>query len=293
MQLRANGIAIEVDDQGPREGEPLLLVMGLGMQLIGWPEALVRQLVARGFRVLRFDNRDAGLSQAFDAAGVPSLLAASIRYALRLPLRAPYSLADMARDAVGVLDALAIARAHVCGASMGGMIAQRLGAEHAGRVKSLTLMMTTSGARGLPQPAGRVRRALMQRPASHAEDAVIGQLERFFAIIGSPAYPPDPLELRTRLRESVRRAYRPAGTARQLLAVAADGDRTPLLGRIIAPTHVVHGVADPLVPVGAGVDLAAKIEGATRELIDGMGHDLPSPLLPRFAESIAQIAARA
>ena len=166
MRVVANGIAIEVDDQGLPDGEPLLLIMGLGMQLTGWPDELVQLLVSRGFRVLRFDNRDIGLSQYFDHLGLPNLALAGIRYSLRLPVRAPYGIADMASDASGVLDAMGIARAHVCGASMGGMIAQHLAARHPDRVKSLTLMMTTSSARRLPQPSLRVRRALISRPRS-------------------------------------------------------------------------------------------------------------------------------
>jgi pimeloyl-ACP methyl ester carboxylesterase len=292
MQVRGNGIAIEVDDQGPRDGEPLLLIMGLGMQLVGWPDELVRRLAAEGFRVVRFDNRDAGLSQGFDHLGVPSIVAATLRHALRLPVHAPYSLGDMARDAAGVLDALSIARAHVCGASMGGMIAQRLALHHPERVKSLTLMMTTSGARQLPQASARVRRALLSRPASSAEDDVIAQLMSVLEVIGSPAYRPDAQDVRQRLRHALRRAYRPAGTLRQLVAIAADGDRSPGLGGLRMPCHVIHGTADPLVPVAGGIDLAAKIGGATRDLIDGMGHDLPLPLLPRFAAGIVQAAAR-
>jgi pimeloyl-ACP methyl ester carboxylesterase len=292
MQVRGNGIAIEVDDQGPRDGEPLLLIMGLGMQLVGWPDELVQRLAAEGFRVVRFDNRDAGLSQGFDHLGVPSIVAATLRHALRLPVHAPYSLGDMARDAAGVLDALGIARAHVCGASMGGMIAQRLALHHPERVKSLTLMMTTSGARQLPQASARVRRALLSRPASSAEDDVIAQLMSVLEVIGSPAYRPDAQDVRQRLRHALRRAYRPAGTLRQLVAIAADGDRSPGLGGLRIPCHVIHGTADPLVPVAGGIDLAAKIRGATRDLIDGMGHDLPLPLLPRFAAGIVQAAAR-
>jgi pimeloyl-ACP methyl ester carboxylesterase len=292
MQLLGNGIAIEVDDQGPRDGEPLLLIMGLGMQLVGWPDELVRRLAAEGFRVVRFDNRDAGLSQVFDHLGVPNIVAATLRHALRLPVRAPYSLGDMARDAAGVLDALGIARAHVCGASMGGMIAQRLALHHPERVKSLTLMMTTSGARQLPQASARVRRALLSRPASSAEDDVIAQLMSVLEVIGSPAYRPDAQDVRQRLRQALRRAYRPAGTLRQLVAIAADGDRSPGLGGLRMPCHVIHGTADPLVPVAGGIDLAAKIRGATQDLIDGMGHDLPLPLLPRFAAGIVQAAGR-
>ena len=171
MKIQANGIQIEVADQGPRDGPVVLLIMGLGMQLIAWPQALVQLLIDRGFRVVRFDNRDIGLSQGFDHAGVPNMALASLRYALHLPVKSPYSLADMGRDALGVLDALGIAQAHVCGASMGGMIAQHLAAEAPQRVASLTLMMTTSGARSLPQPPWSVRKVLM------SSDALITDIE--------------------------------------------------------------------------------------------------------------------
>ena len=293
MQVPANGVQIEVDDQGPAGAEPLLLIMGLGMQLIAWPQELVQLLVMRGFRVLRMDNRDAGLSQGFDHLGVPNLAWAGMRYAMRLPIRAPYSIADMAADALGVLDARGIARAHVCGASMGGMIAQHLAARHPQRVKSLTLIMTTTGARRLPQPSMRVRRALLARPDGRDEAAVVAHLEGLLGVIGSPAYPPEPALLRQRLQALVRRAWRPAGTARQITAVAADGDRSALLPSIQAPTHVIHGEADPLVPVAAGRDLAARIAGASSDIVPGMGHDLPQQLLPRYAEGIAINAARA
>src|ERR1700741_1902702 len=165
MQLSANGISIEVEDHGPPGGEPLLLVMGLGMQLVAWHEDFVAGLVARGFRVIRFDNRDIGLSQRFDHLGVPNLMLDSLRFAVGLGVRSGYSVSDMADDAVGVLDALGIRSAHVCGASMGGMIAQHMAARHARRLKSLTLMMTTSGSRRLPGPALKVRSALISRPA--------------------------------------------------------------------------------------------------------------------------------
>ena len=293
MRLQSNGIEIEVEDQGPPGGEPLLLVMGLGMQLTGWPEGLVHRLVGRGFRVIRLDNRDAGLSTHFDPLGVPNLAWAALRYAVRLPVRAPYGLADMAADALGVLDALGIERVHLCGASMGGMISQQLAAKHPERIKSLTLMMTTSGARKLPQPALKVQRALLKRPAGGAEEQVVEHLMKVLRLIGSPAYPAPADELRGRLRAMVSRAWRPAGTARQLAAIAADGDRSPLLPQITAPTHVLHGDADPLVPPAAADDLAAKIAGATLEKIAGMGHDLPAALYERFAEAIARNAARA
>ena len=287
MKIQANGITIEVDVQGPPDGEPLLLVMGLGMQLVAWPEELVADLVARGFRVIRFDNRDIGLSQGFDAAGVPSLLRTLLRYTMRLPVRAPYQLRDMANDAVGVLDALGIRSAHVCGASMGGMIAQHLAAAHPTRVKSLTLMMTTSGARHLPQPGMKTRRALMSRPRSHAVADVVGHLEGLLHTIGSPAFRPDLQRQRIRLEAAVRRAWRPSGTVRQLVAIVADGDRSAMLTRLRVPTRVIHGAQDPLVPPAAAQDLVQKIAGATLDLVPGMGHDLPLALLPRLAEGIA------
>ncbi len=293
MRIQANGIGIEIDDQGAPGGEPLLLIMGLGMQLVAWPEELVQALVSRGLRVLRMDNRDAGLSQGFDPLGVPPMAGVMLRYALHLPVPAPYGIADMAADALGVLDALGIARAHVCGASMGGMIAQHLAARHPDRVKSLTLMMTTSGARRLPRPSLRLRRALVSRPDGRDPAAVLAHLERLIRLIGSPAYPAEPEQLRRRLQMSVQRAWRPAGTARQLVAVVADGDRSALLPRIQAPTRIIHGEADPLVPVAAGHDLASKIRHADADFIPGMGHDLPQQLLPRFAAAIADNAGRA
>lgn len=295
MRVHANGLGIEVDDQGPTAspgGPPILLLMGLGMQLTAWPEPLVARLVAAGRRVVRIDNRDAGLSQGFDAAGVPNLLWAATRYLLHLPLHAPYTIADMAADTLGVLDVLGLPRVQLVGASMGGMIAQHLAARQPERIERLTLMMTTSGARDLPQPGARVRMALLDGravPDGNIE-GLVDRLERVFTLIGSPAHRPqteaEREAFRERLRASVRRAYRPAGVARQLVAVVADGDRSPLLARIAAPTHIVHGTADPLVPVAAAHDLHAKIAGSTLELIDGMGHDLPAPLWPRLAQAI-------
>ena len=292
MKVEANGVRIEVDDQGPAVGPVVLLIMGLGMQLIAWPQTMVQMLVRQGFRVVRFDNRDIGLSQGFDAAGVPNMALAGLRHAMHLPVHSPYSLADMARDALGVLDALDIEQAHVCGASMGGMIAQHLAAMAPERVASLTLMMTTSGSRRLPQPSWRVRRALMSRPMKPGADAAVDWIIQVLHLIGSPAYPSDPQALRARALESVQRAWHPSGSARQLLAVVADGDRSALLPHIQAPTLVIHGVDDPLVPVACGEDLAQRIADARADFIPGMGHDLPEELLPRFAQGIVDNARR-
>jgi pimeloyl-ACP methyl ester carboxylesterase len=293
MRVVANGIGIEVDDAGPADGVPVLLVMGLAMQLVAWPDELLAELRQRGFRPIRFDNRDIGLSQWFDHLGVPSVAWAALRHGLRLPVRAPYTLADMAADAVGVLDALGLQRVHLCGVSMGGMIAQHVAAAHPQRVASLTLVMTTSGARHLPPPAAPVRRALLQRP--HADDpaGALELMQQLLTLIASPAYPPDAAALRQRVAASIERAYHPAGATRQLLAVIADGDRSPWLKRIAAPTLVMHGRDDPLVRVAAAHDLVSKIAGAEIDVVPGWGHDLPVALMPRLADAIERNAARA
>jgi pimeloyl-ACP methyl ester carboxylesterase len=293
LRVRANGIEVEVDDRGPREAPPLLMIMGLGMQLTGWPDELVELLVERGFRVVRFDNRDAGLSTGCDALGVPNMPWLFMRATLGFKVGAPYTLPDMAADAIGVLDALGLERAHVCGASMGGMIGQHLAARHAARVRSLTLMMTSTGARHLPRPRLEVQKALLSRPEGRGAEAIAQHLMRVFRLIGSPGYPQDPERLQQRMLASVKRAYRPAGTARQLAAIVADGDRTPMLAGIRVPTQVIHGDADALIPCACGLDLARRIAGAQIDVVPGMGHDLPLQLLPRFADAIAANAARA
>ena len=293
MKIRANGLMIEVDDQGPRDAPVVLLVMGLGMQLTGWPDELVALLLAQSLRVVRFDNRDAGLSDGFDHAGVPSIPLNALRHFLRLPVRAPYALKDMAADAVGVLDALGIARAHVVGASLGGMICQHVAAAWPERAASVTLIMTTSGSRRLPGPTLEARRALLSQPAGRDPESLIAHSVNVFTAIGSPGYRLSPAEMRERAAASIARASRPQGSARQLLAIAADGDRTPMLARIQAPTQVIHGVLDPLVPVESGRDLVRRIPGALGDFIEGMGHDLPQPLLGRISQGIASNVRRA
>ena len=280
MKIRANGIDIEVEDCAQKDASfatkpAVLLIMGLGMQLIAWPPEMVRALEEAGYRVVRFDNRDVGLSSHFDALGKPNLLWASLKYKLGLVPAAPYTLSDMAADALGVLDALKIDQAHVVGVSMGGMIAQRVALAAPARTLSLTSIMSTSGARGLPQAAPEVVRVLLSRPAGTSTTAVVDHTMRLFKAIGSPAYPVPEAELRARVTEGVQRAFHPVGTARQMLAVVADITRAALLARIKAPTLVIHGEADPLVPLACGQDTARRIPGAKLLTIAGMGHDLP------------------
>jgi pimeloyl-ACP methyl ester carboxylesterase len=281
--LNANGIRIAFDTAGDPKAVPLLLINGLGLQLTSWPEEFVEGLVELGFYVIRFDNRDCGLSTKFEAAGTPSLGLAWLKSLLRLPIRPPYTLEDMADDAVGVLSALGVARAHVVGLSMGGMIAQLLAAKFPSRTLSLTSIMSTTGRRGLPGPTSAVRRMFMRRPAGPSDiEAAIDQGVQVLQAIGSPAYPTPEKALRRRVARALRRNYCPGGVQRQTLAVAAAGDRTPQLRAIVAPTLVIHGAADPLVPVACGVDTAHAIPGARLEVIQGMGHDLPSQLLERL-----------
>jgi len=281
--LNANGIRIAFDTTGDPKAVPLLLINGLGLQLNAWPDEFVEGLADCGFYVIRFDNRDCGLSTKFEHAGTPSLGLAWLRSKLRLPLRPPYRLEDMADDAVGVLSALGVARAHVVGVSMGGMIAQLMAAKFPARVSSLTSIMSSSGRRGLPGPAPAVRQALLRRPGDARDvDAMIEHGVQLLRAMASPAYPTAEKHLRRRVARAMRRTCCPGGVARQMLAVAACGDRSPQLRTIAAPTLVIHGAADPMVPLACGVDTAQAIPGARLEVIEGMGHDLPAQLLERL-----------
>ncbi|TFZ04016.1 alpha/beta fold hydrolase [Ramlibacter humi] len=286
MRVQANGHPIEVEDTGEAGRPAVLLVMGLGMQLVAWPAPFVAALQEDGFRVVRFDNRDVGLSQHFRHLGVPNLFVESMRHRFGMRVRAPYTLADMAADAIGVLDALAIAKAHVVGVSMGGMIAQRIAIAAPERVLSLTSIMSSSGARGLPGPQPHVLKALLARPGGRSEDAIVDHTMRLLRAIASPGFPLDEAQLRDRVRLAHRRAYDPGGTLRQMTAVAADDARAALLARIQAPTLVVHGQDDPLVPFACGHDTARRIPGAKLVPVPGMGHDLPPGVVDRLLESV-------
>lgn len=281
--LKSNGISIAYDTAGDPKATPMLLIMGLGMQLTAWPDDFVEGLVDLGFYVIRFDNRDCGLSSKFSHAGTPNLALAYLKSLVRWPLKSAYSLEDMAADALGVLSALGVARAHVVGLSMGGMIAQILTARHPERVLSLTSIMSSSGRRGLPGPTRKARAALLRRaPGGRDLDALIAHFVEIWRTIGSPAYPTPEKLLRERIAAAIRRNVCPSGLARQLLAIAASGDRKDLLQTIARPTLVIHGAADPLVPLACGIDTAHQVPGARLEVIEGMGHDLPPQLIERL-----------
>ncbi|MES2298267.1 MAG: alpha/beta hydrolase [Pseudomonadota bacterium] len=280
--LKSNGLTIAYETAGELSGTPLLLIMGLGLQLTAWPQDFVDGLVDQGFYVIRFDNRDSGLSSKFEHAGTPNLPLTYLKTLLRWPLKSAYTLDDMAEDARGVLSALGVAKAHVVGASMGGMVAQLLAARHPQCVLTLTSIMSTSGRRGLPGPSKAARKVLMARPKKPKDPAsVTDHLVATFQAIGSPAYPTPERVLRERIAVSTRRNVCVSGVARQLVAIAASGERTELLQSIGAPTLVIHGADDPLVPVACGIDTARLVPDSHLEIIEGMGHDLPAPLIER------------
>jgi len=290
QQTTANGISITYEDKGPKDAPAILLVMGLGGQLTLWPDEFVDALVAHGFRVVRYDNRDVGLSTRFDAAGVPNLKWMFVKAALKLPVRSAYTLADMAADGMALLDHLGIVRAHVVGASMGGMIAQHIAARYPDRILSLTSVMSTTGNPRLPRAQKEAMRVLANRPMSGDKEALIAYSVNAARVIGSPGYPAAEERLQRRVRSDFERGWYPQGVARQMAAIVADGDRRSMLKDVKAPTLVIHGEADPLVPIAGGRDTAETIPGARLLTIPGMGHDLPLALVDTLADAIAEHA---
>jgi pimeloyl-ACP methyl ester carboxylesterase len=263
---------------------PLLLIMGLGAQLIAWEDGFVQQLVARGFYVIRFDNRDQGLSTWFDEAGVPDVAKAAATGVIPKPA---YTLADMADDAAALLGALGIEAAHVCGASMGGMIAQSMVIRHPAKVLSLVSIMSTTGdpAVGWQHPEAM---ALLMQPAPSDREAVIESAVKGAAVIGSSGYPRDDERIRALAAAFYDRGFHPEGAARQLVAIASAPDRTQDLKAVDCPTLVIHGEVDPLIDCSGGRATAAAIPGAQLWVIPGMGHDLPPQLFAPVAERIAK-----
>ncbi|KPK16645.1 MAG: hypothetical protein AMJ62_04680 [Myxococcales bacterium SG8_38] len=292
-QLKANGLDIEYDTFGDPRGDPMLLIMGLGTQMVAWPPAFCDALAEAGHFVVRFDNRDVGLSTKLDGVKAPGALRFLLHRMFGLPLRAPYTLEDMAADAVGVLDALDIGAAHVVGASMGGMIAQIMAASHPVRVKTLTSIMASSGDPDLPGARPEIRKHLFSaRPKSNGREDLIAYVLESFRLLMSPEYPRTDEELRPLIDESLERSHYPEGFKRQLAAIVADGSRAERLSAVEAPTLVIHGKEDPLIPVDGGFRTALHIRGARLELIDGMGHDLPPSLLAPIASMITRHAAK-
>jgi pimeloyl-ACP methyl ester carboxylesterase len=287
-RAEANGIELEYDAFGDPADPALLLIMGLGTQLTEWPPEFCRLLAGRGFHVVRYDNRDIGLSTQFDHLPTPDLLAIMTGDTST----APYLLEDFAHDAAGLLDALGVDRAHIVGASMGGMIAQELVTRYPKRVLSLCSIMSTTGDRAVGQPSPAATAALLL-PAATSRASAIERGVAMLKVISSPGYPPTEQWMRDRTGEAYDRAYRPAGGMRQLAALVASPDRTPALREVTVPTVVIHGEADQLVDVSGGKATAAAIPGAELVLYPGLGHDLPEALWTPMIDVIARNAARA
>ena len=285
-----NGIELAYEVHGPDDGEPLVLVMGLGSTLVSWDDEFVAGLVDRGFRVVRFDNRDVGLSTKIDTVRV-NMAEQIMRAMAGEAVDAPYDLSDMADDTAGLLDHLGIDSAHVAGASMGGMIAQTLAIEHPGRVRTLTSIMSTTGDLDVGQASAEASAVLLQRPANDREGAIANAL-RTWRVIGSPDHF-DPERVRRRAGAAYDRCYHPAGVGRQLLAVAASGSRTARLREVSVPTLVIHGELDPLIDVSGGRRTAEAIPGAQLVVIEGMAHDLEPVFWSPIIEAITALAAGA
>ncbi|WP_417620807.1 alpha/beta fold hydrolase [Parasphingorhabdus sp.] len=290
MQVMANGINIEAEDHGNPENPAILLVMGYTAQLVYWPMDFINGLVKKGFRVVTFDNRDVGLSYKFDGVRAPHPIRQMIAKRF-FPKRqmAPYNLSDMARDAVGVLDALKIEQAHIVGASMGGMIGQLIAADHADRVLSFTPVMSSTNGPGLPGASADVRRVLLQtaRAKARTPDEALELGLAFSSLIASEEGRNRPEERKAMMKLAQERSFYPPGPKRQMAAIIDTGNLRPVAKRITVPTMVVHGADDPLIPFACGQDIAANINDARFELVSGMGHDLPPSKLPEMVDLIA------
>ncbi len=291
-RIAANGIELEYDTFGRPSARPLVLIMGLGAQMILWDEELCEAFAERDFYVVRFDNRDVGLSTKLDEHGVPNVFTAIQAAATGSPVDAPYTLNEMADDTICLMAALGIDRAHVVGASMGGMIAQTLAIRHPSRLLSMTSIMSTTGNPEVP-PATPEAMSVLLTPVPSEREPYIERSLRSWRVIGSPGFPFDEARVRARSGRSFDRAFHPAGVARQLVAIIASGNRKEALGSVTVPTLVIHGDADPLARIEGGRDTAAAIPGAELLVIEGMGHDLPRGAWPRIVGAIDAHARRA
>lgn len=282
--LQSNGLRMAYEEFGDPADPAILLVAGLYNQLVRWPLKFCELLVANGFRVIRFDNRDIGLTDKMDGVRAPSFFRLALKHYLRIPISAPYSLDDMADDTVGVLDALNIQQAHIVGMSMGGMISQLVTGKYPHRILSLTSIMSTSGERGKGVASAKVSAAMLQ-PVTK-ERSALDNAVNIWQLIGSPAYPMSDDDVRTLIKAEHKRSSNPAGYMRQIAAIRNAPGRAKLLRAITAPVLIIHGNQDLLVPVSGGIDTAKHIAHAQLELFEGMGHTLPAELLPRFVELI-------
>jgi pimeloyl-ACP methyl ester carboxylesterase len=285
----ANGIRICYQEFGDPAHPPMMLIMGLGMQMLCWDD-FCELLAARGFRVIRFDNRDMGQSTTFPSARTPSLAELIFSQVTRLRFRAPYTLRDMAADTAGLMDALGIASAHLVGASMGGMIAQEFAVAFPGRVRSLTSLMSSTGDTKLPGPQPKAMAALGKKTPLDRAGFIHRYVETWSVIAGN-GFPFDPERMARQGAASYDRGINPPGVARQLLAIMASGNRKNALRGLRVPTLVIHGTRDPLIPFAAGPDTAQAIPGAALVAIDGMGHWMPREVWPRIVDAIARHAA--
>ncbi|MET0415158.1 MAG: alpha/beta hydrolase [Actinoplanes sp.] len=286
--VRVNGVDIRYETTGNPADPALLLIMGLGAQLIAWPDEFCAALAGRGFHVIRFDNRDAGLSSSLDDLGVPDISAIFGGD----PATVPYRLADLADDTAALLKELGVDRAHVVGASMGGMVAQQLAIDHPGLVASLCSIMSTTGDRTVGHPSAEAIGLLSRPPVASREEAITNAVAGS-KVIGSPGYPAAEEEIRRRATAVYDRSYRPAGFARQYACILGSPDRTAALGDVTVPALVIHGEDDTLINVSGGRATAAAIPGAELLTIPGMGHDLPRELWPRIVDAIVRNAAAA
>jgi pimeloyl-ACP methyl ester carboxylesterase len=295
-KIKANGITIAYESFGAADRETILMIMGNGAQLTAWPVELVEELVKRGYHVVIYDNRDVGLSTKFDGAGVPDAKAVIEAKIAGKPSPLPYTLDDMAKDAVGLLDALGIKKVHIVGVSMGGMIAQLVAADHPKHVLSLTSIMSTSGNPEVPFPANPEAIAKMPPPRPEGDqEAIVTNAVKVIQVLAGPDYPPDEKRIRDLVIRSLKRSADRSGMARHnaLSALGLFEDRRAKLKTIKVPTVVVHGEKDPIMSVAGGKDTAANIPGAELRIIPGMGHDLPIPLVSAIADAITAAAARA
>jgi pimeloyl-ACP methyl ester carboxylesterase len=289
----ANGISISYQDCGNKSAPVIILIMGLGAQMTIWPDELFHGLVDKGFRVIRFDNRDVGLSSQMDELGNPSLIKTWLSRRFSLRSNTPYKLEDMAKDVLALMSALKIKKAHLVGASMGGMIAQIIAANHKKKVLSLTSIMSSSSYSALSGPNLKVLLKLANRPRKSNREEAIRYNIKMNRLIGSPAYPTKESTLRHNATLAINRAYNPAGVKRQLVAITASGDRRHTMKNIKARTLVIHGTEDPIIPISDGKHTAALIKKSKLKVVDGLGHDFPALLMNKMTKWIAKHAKKA